>query len=79
MPRHARAKAAHASAGAVSRVSGPLSRCAEPSVARPWSAIMPDRPRGLLDDLVGGGEQRFGDGKAESFGSLEVEDEFELV
>jgi hypothetical protein len=36
-----------------SRVSGPLSRCDQPRVFRPWPAIMPDRPRGLLDHLVG--------------------------
>ena len=32
----------------------------------------------LLDDLIGGGQQRFRDGEAEGLGGLEVDDEFEL-
>src|SRR5882757_5870607 len=31
----------------------------------------------LLDHLVGGGQQRLGDGEAEGFGGLEVDDELE--
>jgi hypothetical protein len=45
---------------------------------RTLSVIMPDKPRGLLDHLVGGGQQGFWDGEAEGFGGLEIEDQFEL-
>jgi hypothetical protein len=31
-----------------------------------------------LDDLVGGGEQRFGEGEAEGFGGFEVDDQCDL-
>ena len=32
----------------------------------------------LLDDLVGGSQQRFRDGEAEGLGGLEIDDQFEF-
>ena len=34
--------------------------------------------RPLLDHLIRGGQQRFRDGRAEGFGGLEVDDQFEF-
>ena len=36
------------------------------------------RDASLLDQFIGGGQQRFGDGQAERFGGLEVDHQIEL-
>src|SRR6516164_2555465 len=59
-----------------------------PTIAQRFSAVTPCRHRrskffalrsALLDNLVGGGQQRFRDGEAERLGGLEIDDEFELA